>query len=76
MHSSTSLNVSGLEVNPRKSQIVFAGIDTEIDQQLLEITSFLKGLLPFRYLGLPVKPQMLNRVDNQLLIERVTTKIK
>ena len=48
MHSSTSLNVSGLEVNPGKSKIVFAGIDTEIDQQLLEITSFPKGLLPFR----------------------------
>ena len=65
----------GLEANMDKSMIVFAGIDQDTKKQLLNITAFKAGELPFTYLGVPVKPQRLTKTECQNLIERITKKI-
>jgi len=43
---------SGLKANMNKSQIVFRGECAHIQQECLDITGFLEGHLPFKYLGM------------------------
>lgn len=54
---------SGLEANPDKSQIVMAGVKEEQAHNILTATGFQRGVLPFRYLGVPIKSSRLNRTE-------------
>ena len=52
---------------------MLAEVDNLTENQLLDITRFQKGRLPFRDFGVHVKPQRTNRVNCQLFIERMIT---
>lgn len=45
---------SGFQANKEKSSIYFGGVAQGVQDQILKFLGFLKGELPFRYLGIPL----------------------
>ncbi|OIT30778.1 hypothetical protein A4A49_58251, partial [Nicotiana attenuata] len=45
-------------------------------QNLCELTSYKRGTLPFRYLGVPILPKKLTIMDCEVLVDKMTVKIK
>ncbi|XP_074289299.1 uncharacterized protein LOC141614454 [Silene latifolia] len=68
---STFSATSGLVVNEAKSEVVFAGVSDELKQDILQISGFQEGGLPFRYLGIPIQPGRLTKQDCNILVERI-----
>lgn len=46
--------ISGLQVNKDKSTQIFAGIQTQMVEQMKQITGFCLDTLPIKYLGVPL----------------------
>ncbi|XP_070005799.1 uncharacterized protein [Nicotiana sylvestris] len=69
-------NVTGLKSNMDKSSIFIAGVDDNTKKKLLEITGFVLGTLPIRYLRLPLSPKKWNKIDCHMLVEKITQRIR
>ncbi|XP_013617068.1 PREDICTED: uncharacterized protein LOC106323501 [Brassica oleracea var. oleracea] len=71
------ITVSGLELNPRKSEIFFGGyLDIEASV-LSDLSGFKLGTFHTRYLGLPLKPgKRLSLAVLQPLIDKIGTKLQ
>ena len=67
---------TGLEVNPAKTEMLIVGTKQETMQRLLQITGFKKSEFPFRYLGVPVKPQRLTRSECYILVDRMVARVR
>lgn len=67
-------DMAGLRVNLLKSNIYMAFIG-EVRQEILNITGFSTGVLPFRYLGIPIASRRLRTSDYSLLIVSSASKI-
>ncbi|XP_073310971.1 uncharacterized protein [Primulina huaijiensis] len=61
--------MAGLRMNSLKSNIFMASIDEYNKQDILNITGFSIGTLPFRYLGIPIAAKRLCAVDYTDLID-------
>ncbi|VFQ63952.1 unnamed protein product [Cuscuta campestris] len=68
--------VSGLFVNPLKSNIFLAGEIKDGKSDLLSLVSFPEGKLPVRYLGLPLTSQRASERDFAPLIAKVDENIR
>ncbi|XP_050222523.1 uncharacterized protein LOC126672611 [Mercurialis annua] len=68
-------NSSGLSVNPTKSQIFFCNIDSSLKVRICEILGFKEGVLPLRYLGIPLISTRLSKTDCQGIIDKITARI-
>ncbi|XP_077242063.1 uncharacterized protein LOC143882467 [Tasmannia lanceolata] len=66
---------SGLEVNPTKSEIFFAGVENCTKRAICNILHIREGNLPIKYLGLPLVTSRLNSRDCQPIIDKVRKKI-
>ncbi|CAL9237898.1 unnamed protein product [Arabidopsis halleri] len=67
--------LSGLDMNPRKSEIFFAGY-TEVEaKDLSETAGIAMGTFPTRYLGLPLNPSRISFDTLQPFLERITSKL-
>ncbi|KAJ8419934.1 hypothetical protein Cgig2_011573 [Carnegiea gigantea] len=66
---------SCLKANLAKSQIVFGGNCTQLQQDCLEITGFSEGHIPFRYLGMPITASKLSKLECRTLVEQISGKI-
>ncbi|VFQ66081.1 unnamed protein product [Cuscuta campestris] len=64
-------NVSGLALNPTKSNIFISGKNRDTSQELLDLVSFPRGQLPVRYLGLPLASQRISENDFAPLFKSV-----
>ncbi|XP_019231719.1 PREDICTED: uncharacterized protein LOC109212521 [Nicotiana attenuata] len=69
-------NVSGLTTNAAKSNIFSANMDEQCLQDLCELTGYKRGSLPFRYLGVPISPKKLAALGCEILVDKMTMKIK
>ncbi|CAN1247714.1 LINE-1 retrotransposable element ORF2 protein [Linum perenne] len=67
--------VSGLQLNPEKSKIYLAGIDSVTAEVITVASGFCRGELPFRYLGVPLTTGKLKRVDCRALMDKITKRI-
>ncbi|RAL42508.1 hypothetical protein DM860_011126 [Cuscuta australis] len=67
--------VSGLHVNPQKSNIYLAGQIKDNKVDLLDLVQFPLGQLPVRYLGLPLTSQRASERDFAPLISKVEENI-
>ncbi|XP_075515951.1 uncharacterized protein LOC142550775 [Primulina tabacum] len=67
-------NTAGLRMNSSKSNIFMASIDDYNKQDILNITGFTIGTLPFRYLGIPIAAKRLCAADYSDLVDNVVTK--
>ncbi|VFR01060.1 unnamed protein product, partial [Cuscuta campestris] len=69
-------SVSGLHVNAQKSNIYLAGQIKGNKQHILNLVNFPEGLLPVKYLGLPLTSQRASKRDFTRLIETVDDNIR
>ncbi|VFQ69372.1 unnamed protein product [Cuscuta campestris] len=69
-------SVSGLHVNAQKSNIFLAGQIKGNKQHILNLVNFPEGLLPVKYLGLPLTSQRASERDFAPLIETVDDNIR
>ncbi|XP_074293158.1 uncharacterized protein LOC141620099 [Silene latifolia] len=72
---STFSKASGLKVSPAKSNAYFRGVPEHIKTDILRISGFTEGALPFRYLGMPIQTTRLKISDCACLIEKICGRI-
>ncbi|XP_074315433.1 uncharacterized protein LOC141651630 [Silene latifolia] len=73
---STFSATSGLKVNAAKSEVFFRGVPESVKTDILQISCFREGDLPFKYLGIPIQTGRLTKMDCNILIERVVARIR
>ena len=56
--------------------MIVAGVEKNMTHKSLQLTGFQEGILPFRYLGVPVKPQRLSVQECSMLVERMLAKVR
>ncbi|XP_048604603.1 uncharacterized protein LOC125582127 [Brassica napus] len=67
--------ISGLSISLEKSTLYIAGV-TDVDQAaILNHIPLAFGLLPVRYLGLPLMTKRMSSTDNSPLVERIHKRI-
>ncbi|XP_070028800.1 uncharacterized protein [Nicotiana sylvestris] len=67
---------SGLCTNAGKSYIFSANMEQQCLVDLCDITGYQKGSLPFKYLGIPMSTEKLIGIECEILVDKMTTKIK
>ncbi|CAL1406921.1 unnamed protein product [Linum trigynum] len=67
---------SGLKCNPEKSKLFCAGIPAVEKDFISSCTWFPLDSLPVRYLGVPLISGKLGRVNCQVLVDRITARIR
>lgn len=67
---------AGLKANVLKSNIYTAGVSEEVKLDLLQLTGFQTGRLPFKYLGIPLASIKIKMADYGPLLEQLSNKIK
>ncbi|KAK4384719.1 putative ribonuclease H protein [Sesamum angolense] len=67
--------LSGLNVNPAKSQIILSRAVQHERRQIVEYLGFQEGSLPVRYLGVPLTSSRLTIADCRPLINRIDTRL-
>ncbi|XP_074266805.1 uncharacterized protein LOC141590092 [Silene latifolia] len=73
---STFSAASGLCLNRDKSDIYFNGVPGDIIEDIVKISGFRIGKLPFNYLGVPISAKKIFKFDSQKLIERIVARIR
>ncbi|XP_074314178.1 uncharacterized protein LOC141649385 [Silene latifolia] len=69
-------NASGLQMNNAKSEIFFNGVSMDLQTDILSVTGFHEGKMPFRYLGVPIQPGKVSKKDCSSLVEKIVTRIR
>ncbi|KAL0439728.1 UNVERIFIED_CONTAM: hypothetical protein Slati_2455800 [Sesamum latifolium] len=67
--------MSGLHVNPNKSQIILSKAVQTGRQAILDLLGFQEGSLPIKYLGVPLVSSRLTIADCQPLIEKIDNRL-
>ncbi|XP_074297748.1 uncharacterized protein LOC141628514 [Silene latifolia] len=69
-------NASGLKMNPQKYRADFNGVHNGLKQEILSISGFLEGTLPFKYLGVPITAGRLKIKDCASLIDKIVNRVR
>lgn len=67
--------VSGLCINKAKSHIFLAGVEEQGKEAILQLTEYVEGKLPMRYLGLPLISTRLKDSDCKPIIDSIKKKL-
>ncbi|XP_070006032.1 uncharacterized protein [Nicotiana sylvestris] len=67
---------SGLQANAKKSSIYITGIAQHIKEQLMKLTGYADGSLPFKYMGVPLSTRKLNIHQCLPLVEKITKRVR
>ncbi|XP_074305926.1 uncharacterized protein LOC141641152 [Silene latifolia] len=73
---SSFTKASGLQISNEKSDIIFNGISTDVERDILMNTGFKKGSLPFKYLGVNISHKRLSKAQIFILPAGVMDKIQ
>ncbi|KAK4380929.1 hypothetical protein Sango_3017300 [Sesamum angolense] len=68
-------SLSGLKVNPAKSQTILSRAVQQDRQQILESVGFQEGSLPVKYLGIPLTSSRLTISDCRPLLDKVDARL-
>ncbi|XP_075099072.1 uncharacterized protein LOC142175960 [Nicotiana tabacum] len=68
--------MTSLIANVDKSNMVVAGVDTEMKEKLVEMPGFAVGTFPIRYLGLPLLSKRWKKMERHQLTSKITEKIR
>ncbi|KAL9230599.1 hypothetical protein vseg_005932 [Gypsophila vaccaria] len=71
----TFSQASGLTMSSEKSNGYFNGVPAMIKQQIIQVLGCSEGQMPFKYLGVPIKPAKLNLEDCQPILNKVYQRI-
>ena len=66
----------GLQANDSKSSMVLRGCTQQTEENILQVTGYTTGSLPFRYLGVPITASRLNKLECRALVDKITARIK
>lgn len=66
----------GLVINPKKCRVYCGRINRDAKDQMIHDTSFDEGLLPMKYLGVPITSKRLNINHYTPLIDKIMNKMK
>ncbi|XP_050211423.1 uncharacterized protein LOC126661614 [Mercurialis annua] len=66
---------SGLSVNVNKSQLFCCNVDNTVKDDMLRILGFKEGILPMRYLGIPLISTRLTKEDCKGIVKKITGRI-
>ncbi|KAL0455353.1 UNVERIFIED_CONTAM: hypothetical protein Slati_0874500 [Sesamum latifolium] len=69
-------DLSGLHANVNKSQLILSKSASPVRQQLLTVLGFHEGVLPVRYLGLPLISSRLTIDDCKPLLVKVDERLQ
>ncbi|KAM3234287.1 hypothetical protein P3L10_019647 [Capsicum annuum] len=58
------------------SSIYSVNINTQVLENLKELTGYTTGALPFKYLGVPISAKKLTSMDCEVLLDKMTSRIK
>ncbi|XP_074278214.1 uncharacterized protein LOC141601807 [Silene latifolia] len=72
----TFSTASGLQMNSSKSEAYFNGVQSWVKNDILQISGFSEGQMPFKYLGIPVSCGRMLKADYQVLVENLVQKIR
>ncbi|XP_074300882.1 uncharacterized protein LOC141632218 [Silene latifolia] len=72
---STFSKACGLKISAAKSNAYFRGVPDQIKNDILRISGFTDGALPFKYLGMPIQTTRHKKVDCACLIEKICGRI-
>ena len=67
---------SGLVPNDNKTAIYYCNMQQEEIKKVLELSGFQRHKLPFSYLGIPIAPRRLSGKECEILVEKMTGRIK
>lgn len=67
--------VSGLCANKDKSQLICGGLTEATKIQLIQMTGYVEGKMPMRYLGVPLTASRLTVANCQSLIEKIMSRM-
>ncbi|XP_074297740.1 uncharacterized protein LOC141628504 [Silene latifolia] len=67
---------SGLCLNKDKSEIYFNGMSQGAMSSILQVSGFKRGMLPFKYLGVPISSRKLTKADGMKLTDKITARIR
>ncbi|XP_074291347.1 uncharacterized protein LOC141618137 [Silene latifolia] len=73
---STFSDASGLCLNRDKSDIYFNGVSGDVIAEIMQVSGFRKGTLPFGYLGVPISSKKLSKNDCMQLVDMITMRIR
>lgn len=68
--------MSGLQPNLQKSSVFFAGVFESAKQEFFQILAIPEGVLPVRYLGVPLITTRLHATDCQVLLDKILRRIQ
>ncbi|GJV59378.1 RNA-directed DNA polymerase, eukaryota, reverse transcriptase zinc-binding domain protein [Tanacetum coccineum] len=66
---------SGLYPSMSESEVFYCNIPTEVKEEIRLVMPFNEGVLPIRYLGVPLVPKRINKQDCKVLLEVLQSKI-
>lgn len=66
---------SGLVANVGKSSVYFGGVKQQHQEEILQELQFVKGDLPYRYLGVPFTTKRLSIVQSKPLLDKMLGRI-
>lgn len=66
---------SGLVANVDKSNVYFGGVKQGIQDQILQELQFVKGELPFKYMGVPLSTKRVSIVHCKPLIDKMLSRV-
>ncbi|XP_074283428.1 uncharacterized protein LOC141607978 [Silene latifolia] len=69
-------HASGLTMNKDKTEIYFNGVSSTIIDNILHVSGFHQGILPFKYLGVPISAKKLTKNDGTKLTDRIVARIR
>ncbi|XP_074291091.1 uncharacterized protein LOC141617853 [Silene latifolia] len=72
---STFSKATGLKISAAKSNAYFRGVPDQLKQDILSVSGFVEGKLPFKYLGMPIQTTRLQRQDCECLVEKICSRI-
>ncbi|KAL9232391.1 hypothetical protein vseg_007506 [Gypsophila vaccaria] len=72
---STFSKASGLKICASKSSAYFRGIQEDLKLDILRISGFSEGQIPFKHLGMPIETTRLKKQDCECLVEKICARI-
>lgn len=65
----------GLQANLDKNSLYIAGVSKHVKKKILNELGYIKGVMPFRYLGVPLAARKLSVSHYFPLIEKITSRV-
>lgn len=67
---------TGMRINPGKCNVFFGGVDANTKQDIINLTNFVEGFLPFKYFVVPLTYKKLSIHHYMKLVYKIVIRIR